>query len=212
LFTLLCGPWGRGLGVTSQSIPLEHQPAVAVRDVDALAPKAPGGEFAEVIALLDLSELQRGFLRSRWLGQVVWMEAAAARARRPYYVLRLTTVIGAIVIPALVSINITGVVDAAIGWVTFAVSLLVAASAAVEDALGLGERWRHYRQTAEQLKREGWLFFQLGGPYRRFKSDHAAAYGRFVDRIETLLQREVGTYLADVVREKEEDDEKGEGD
>lgn len=186
------------------SIPLEGEAAAAAGDRRERGSGGPvQSEFAGAIAAVSLPEAERRFLESRWLGQVEWMEAAAARSRRPYYALRLTTVVGAVVIPALVGLQLTGDFDLALRWTTFGLSLLVATSAAVEEFFSFGERWRHYRHTAEQLKREGWLFLQLTGRYRRFKGDHEAAYPAFSARVETILQTEVEGYFADVVSEEE---------
>ena len=80
---------------------------------------------------LRLSDDQRHFVASRWLESVLWMEAAAQRTRTRYYGLRLITIAGAVIVPALVSINAVGGTREAITWLTFAVSLVVALSAAV---------------------------------------------------------------------------------
>jgi hypothetical protein len=171
-------------------------------------------DLGELIAALDLSELQKHFLRSRWLDQVVWMEGRADKARDWYYRLRLTTIIGGLIIPALVSLSInsdlrsiltgTAIPTGFVPGLTFCLSLVVAISAALEEFFHYGERWRHYRRTVELLKIEGWQFFQLSGPYRRHKS-HAEAYPSFAARTEDTIQRDVDVYIAEVVREKEEE-------
>ena len=61
-----------------------------------------------LIESLDLSDFQKQSLRSRWLDQVLWMEKRASTARNWYYTLRLITIIGGVLIPALVSITFTG--------------------------------------------------------------------------------------------------------
>jgi len=94
------------------------------------------------------------------------MEKKAVSAQKRYYLLRLTAIVGGVTLPALVSLNISGEsVSAYLCWLTFCISLLVAISVAVEGFFNYGERWRHYRRTVEDLKREGWQFFQLSGPY-----------------------------------------------
>jgi hypothetical protein len=156
-----------------------------------------------LIGSLDLPELQQHFLRSRWMDQVLWMEGKADTARDWYYRLRVTTIVGGVTIPALVSLNLSGVVAATAGWIAFALSLVVAISAAVEEFFHYGERWRHYRRTVELLKNEGWQFFQLSGPYRRHKS-HSDAYRVFAARVEDINRLDVEAYVTDVVREREE--------
>ena len=114
-----------------------------------------------------LGEDRRHFISSRWLENVVWMEGAAQQARTRYFALRLTTIIGAVIVPALVSINAVGGSKAAITWITFVVSLVVALSAAVEGFFRFGDRWRHYRSLVEELKTEGWSYPRAERPVRR---------------------------------------------
>jgi Protein of unknown function (DUF4231) len=62
--------------------------------------------------------------------------------------IRLTTVIGAVVVPALVSINAIGKTATVVTWLIFSISLVVALSAAIEGFFQLGARWRHYRSSS----------------------------------------------------------------
>ena len=102
--------------------------------------------------------------------------------------------------PALVTLNLNGPARAPLSWATFAVSLLVAISAAVEGFFRYGERWRHYRRTAELLKTEGSQFFQLTGHYRRHTT-HASAYQLLASRIEDILQQDIDAYITTVAAE-----------
>ncbi|MDH5253248.1 MAG: DUF4231 domain-containing protein, partial [Nitrospira sp.] len=121
-------------------------------------------------------------------------------------ILRLTTIIGGVIVPALVSQNVGGGAATMIQTITFIVSLLVALSAAVEEFFHYGERWRHYRRTVESLKSEGWQFFQLSGPYANLT--HVQAYPAFAARVEELSREEVETYMTQVAKEKREKDDK----
>ncbi len=51
-------------------------------------------DLDELIDRLDLDDLKKRFMRSRWLDQVLWMEGRADRTREWYYRLRLATIIG----------------------------------------------------------------------------------------------------------------------
>ncbi len=159
--------------------------------------------FGEIVASLDdLGSLQKDFLTRRWLDQILWMEGAATRAQARYYSLRLVTVVGAVVVPVLVGLNLSGDVGEAVAWVAVGLSLVVATSAAVEGFFNFGQRWRHYRRTVERLKAEGWLFFELVGDYVS-ENGHAGAFPRFAARVEDLLREDVDVYVTQVVREKE---------
>ena len=156
------------------------------------------GDFTELIGSLHIHEAQRHYLRSRWLENLLWMESVAQRTRRRYYTLRLATVIGAVIVPALVSINAVGKTAGVVTWLTFGISLIVAASAAVEGFFRFGDRWRHYRGTVEAMKREGWNFHELRGPYRAAGATHQSAFPIFVDQVEAILQREAQTYISEI--------------
>ena len=158
-----------------------------------------------------LNHLQKEFLRFRWLDQVLWMEMRANHAKALYYILRLTTIVCGVIIPALVSLGYR--FENPLFWLVFVLSLLVAISAALEEFLRYGDQWRHYRLKVELLKNEGWLFFQLSGRrYRHFLS-HAEAYPQFARRVEKWNRLEVDEYLTQVMQDKDEDedDDKDEG-
>jgi hypothetical protein len=162
------------------------------------------GELAAVIDQLDLSELQKRCLRSRWLDTVMWVERKAKQAQRLYYALRLVIIIGGVIIPALVSLDLgTDPAAGLVRWAAFGLSLLVAISAALDGLFRFGERWRHYRLIAERLKIEGWQFFQLSGPYAHQRS-HAAAHPELAARVEEIIKSDVDRYITEVVREKPE--------
>ena len=69
-------------------------------------------ELEQLINAIDLPDLNKQFLRARWLEQVLWMEQKALDALWWYRVLRLTTIIGGVIVPALVGLSVTG------GWET----------------------------------------------------------------------------------------------
>jgi hypothetical protein len=158
-------------------------------------------DIGKMVDLLELSELQKHYLMSRWLDQVIWMEGKATHARDRYFLLRRTTIIGGAIVPALVGLNAySGIIGDAVYWFIFAISLTVAVSAAVEEFHSYSERWRHYRSIVEELKIIGWQFFQLSGEFRQYES-HQAAYKSFVDTIEQIMQKEVEIYISRVVKD-----------
>lgn len=168
-------------------------------------------DFSSLFESLGLKDRQAHYLRSRWLDQVLWMEGRAVRARDLHYKLRLTTIIGGVIIPALVSLNFVGDgnprAKQALAISTFVLSQLVAVSAATEQFFNYGDRWRHYRRSVESLKTQGWQFFELSGPYQPYKT-HDQAFNVFASQVESILQRDVEIYSTQVVqakREKEDD-------
>ena len=168
--------------------------------------------ICRLINQIDLPDLQKQFMKSRWLDQLLWLENRAEKSRNQYYLLRLITIIGGVIVPALVSVNINGDngtnnIQEILGWIAFGLSQAVAISAAVEEFFHYGDRYRHYRNTAEAMKIEGWQFFQLSGPYRNSQS-HAQVYADFAQRVENIIQRDVEGYLSEVVQEQTKEQKK----
>jgi hypothetical protein len=165
-------------------------------------------DLGGLIEALDLSDLQKLFLRSRWLDQVLWMGSKAATCQYRYYALRLVAIIGGVIVPALVGLKISdGIASGLIYWLTFLISLMVAVSLAVEEFFHYGERWRHYRRTVETLKIEAWQFFQLTGPYQAH-CNHQEAYPPFAARVEEILRQDVEVFISQVVKEKKGEEKK----
>jgi len=153
-------------------------------------------DFGEIVDGLELEPLQKRFFHSRWLDQLLWFEKKSRHNQKRYYALRLITIAGGIVVPAIVSLNVRqDSVATGLAWATFGVSLVVALSAALESFFHYGERWRTFRRTSEALKALGWQFFELAGPYAGYRT-HTAAFPVFVAQVELLVQQDVDAFIA----------------
>ena len=117
---------------------------------------------------------------------------------------RRLLVVGAVIVPALVSLSAlhgrTGEAARVGAWI---VSLTVAVSAAIEGFFQFGQRWRNYRGTVERLKTEGWLYLEQAGPYAASGS-HGETFGAFAARVEELITTDVDVYLTEVAVEKQQ--------
>ncbi|WP_008314203.1 DUF4231 domain-containing protein [Leptolyngbya sp. PCC 6406] len=156
---------------------------------------------------LTLSELHKDFIKNRWLDQVLWLEGRATKERNQHYFLRMVTIIGGVLVPAMVGFRSPDRprFQEAITWVAFGVSQTVAISAAVEEFFSHGEKYRHYRNTAEALKIEGWQYMQLTGPYREYPTAEDA-YPIFAERVEYFIQQDLESFVERL--EKKQDDGK----
>lgn len=168
-------------------------------------------EFNPIIDGLELTNLQKQFLKFRWLGQISWMENRANQARIWHQRLRLVSTIGGILLPALFTLSVNKFSQGSnatwVYWLTFSFSQVVAISAATEQLFNYGERWLHYRRSVESLKTQGWQFFQLSGPYAIYKSSgtHQEAFVLFVRQIEEVIQRDVEVYTTQMFQQKLEE-------
>ena len=173
-------------------------------DAATIPPKEGLGALVDELEP-ELDERQMHFMRGRWLDQTAWLEGKAKLCQRRYYALRLVAIVGGVTVPALVSLNVSSDassdVASTIAWTTFALSLLVATAVSVEGFFRYGERWRHYRRTAELMKSQGWQFFELSGAYESHDS-HKTAFRAFSTAVEQLLADDVDVYIRQVMRER----------
>jgi hypothetical protein len=173
-------------------------------------PAASTDRLASLLEALELAPVRKEMLRQRWLDQVGWMGRQARRARRRYLAVRIPVVLGGVAIPGLIAILLSaggkpdtflpGVSTEAVRIVAFFTSLMVAGLAAYEEVLHFGERWRHYRRSAELLKTAGWQYLTLSGAFKRFKT-HDDAFTAFTERVEDLLNQDVEGYMSAVTIE-----------
>ncbi|MEA5627492.1 DUF4231 domain-containing protein [Nostoc sp. UHCC 0251] len=159
--------------------------------------------FCGLIDQLDLSDLRKDFLKNRWLDQVMWLEGRATKERNAHHNLRMITIIGGVIVPALIGFQKGNQKwQEIVGWSAFGLSQVVAVSAAVEEFFGHGEKYRSYRNTAEGLKIEGWQFFQMAGPYRQFNA-HSDAYTIFAERVEQYIQQDLQGFISQLTERQE---------
>lgn len=160
-----------------------------------------GERMASMLESLELSPFRKELLRQRWLDQVAWAGTQARRMRRRYYATRIPVVIGGVAIPGLVTLSLTAAETGDLpGFraVTFAISLGVAGLTALEGFFQYGDRWRHYRRTAERLKSVGWQYLMLNGPFRQMES-HEAGFVSFTEKVEQILNEDVEGYLDQIL-------------
>ncbi len=127
-------------------------------------------QLGSLIDQLQLPDLYKQSLKERWLDQMIWADKKADQCRRWHYRLRLTAIIGGVILPALVGISVQLGQDSKFFRVwfpplTFTLSQIIAISVAIEEFCKYGDRWRDYRKLAEDLKSEGWQYLQSCGPY-----------------------------------------------
>jgi hypothetical protein len=175
-----------------------------IAPVSAKEPDDSPAGLNELIGAVELDNMQKAFLRARWLSDLQWQDRTAKKFQRLHYTFRLLAIVGGVIVPALVGLNPTeDFWHARVRVLTFVLSLLVAIAVSVEGFFRFGDRWRHYRRNAELLKSEGWMFFQKSGRYRNYKS-HGEAYPEFAEQVEGMLREDVEHYITDIAQERRE--------
>jgi hypothetical protein len=159
-------------------------------------------DFQSLIDGLELDDLQKSYLKSRWLDQVLWIENRAVSMRNWYRRLRVGSIVASAAVPLMLMVVSFNKDEKANNWIkgaTAAVSACVTVAVAVEELNQFGDKWYRYRRSAELLKSHGWQFFERTGIYRKYES-HQTAFADFTEQIETIIQRDVEVYIEDGIQ------------
>ena len=158
-------------------------------------------DFAEIIEQLELDQLQKSYLSSRWLDQVMWLEARAGDMRDWHRRLRIGAIVASAIVPILITVNFNEdkTIDKWLKVATVGISAFVTVAGAVEEFSQFGDKWYRYRRTAEVLKSQGWQFMERSGVYQDF-SEHRLAFPLFAEQVEGIIQRDVEVYVEEALQ------------
>ncbi|MEM9953575.1 MAG: DUF4231 domain-containing protein [Chloroflexota bacterium] len=166
---------------------------------------------------------ERFYIEYRWFSQWDYYDKKASEAKSTYYRYQTIVVIGALLIPALVSLNsaiarfiadlVAGgsadseaIIRIGVDTVTVFVSLLVAGSAAIESLYKFGDTWNSYRSAAEELQAEKNVYDMSAGPYE----SNPNPFATFVTRVEGIVANQNGKYFqavqAQIAKQSEENE------
>jgi len=151
----------------------------------------------KIIDTLELdSETDRGILKSRFLSEVVEYEKRKLKTKKYYDIFRFIVTTGSILLPAILSLGqmdpakLPRNFDQVTYWSSWTISLMVTASNGFLQLFSLDKNYFEYALTTEQLKTEGWQYFQLSGKYEDDIS-HKEAYKAFSKSIENIKRKQV---------------------
>jgi hypothetical protein len=151
----------------------------------------------EIINTLELdSETDRSILKSRFLSEVIKYEQRKMQTKKYYDIFRFIVTTGSILLPAILSLGqmdpakLPKNFDQITYWTSWTISLSVTAANGFLQLFSLDKNYFEYSLTTEQLKTEGWQYFQLSGKYEDDKT-HQAAYKDFSKSIENIKRKQV---------------------
>ena len=174
-------------------------------------------QVLDIINGLNLnSETDKSILKSRFLYEVLNYDMRRNHTKKYYNGFRFIVTVGSILLPAILSIGqmdpakLPKNFDRFSYWASWTISLTVTACNGFLQLFSLDKNYFEYAITSEQLKTEGWQYFQLSGKYEEYDS-HIAAYRPFCKSIENIKRKQVEKEFSgkgEVKKKKEFDFEK----
>lgn len=159
-------------------------------------------QVCEIIETLTLNSEPRknktsqSILKNRFLSEVLGYEKRRDHTKKYYDVFRFLVTTGSILLPAIMSVGqmdpekLPDNFDNISYWTSFMISLTVTISNGFLQLFSLDKNYLEFSLTVEQLKTEGWQFFQLAGKYEDYES-HEDAYKAFSKSIENIKRKQV---------------------
>jgi hypothetical protein len=168
-------------------------------------------ELRALIGGIKLSDAKMNeYVTARWLRYVQWWDLRSRKSKACYQWLRILTVVGGAMIPALVGLRelqLLQGVDGLFAIASIVVSLVVAISTGLEGVFRCGEIWREKRMATELLVSEGFSFLQLTGPYATLT--HQTGFKLFAQNVEDLIRHEIKDYVVATNPQQPPDDRLG---
>ena len=164
---------------------------------------------ADIIDNLELTELNKLIIINRYVRMMQKLDTSTYNTTFMFNFFSILITIGSILVPALLSIEnksffVTQTVNATndnnqkevniqshyIFWITFSISVVVTVSNGIIKLFAIDKTYiiRHLRYN--DLRRQGWLFFSLAGPYIKYNS-HNEAIRPFLFNIEKLRSNQI---------------------
>ena len=159
-------------------------------------------QVCEIIETLTLNaeprknKTSQSILKNRFLSEVLGYEKRRDHTKKYYDVFRFMVTTGSILLPAIMSVGqmdpekLPDNFDNISYWTAFMISLTVTISNGFLQLFSLDKNYLEFSLTVEQLKTEGWQFFQLAGKYEDYES-HEDAYKAFSKSIENIKRKQV---------------------
>ena len=135
-------------------------------------------------------------IKNRFLYEVMHYEYKRDSTKKYYNSLRFVMTIGSILLPAILSIGqmdptkLPRNFEAITYWTSWSLSLTITACNGFLQLFSLDKNYIAYSLVVEQLKTEGWQYFQLSGKYENALS-HGQAFKQFCKSVEGVKRKQI---------------------
>lgn len=135
-------------------------------------------------------------IKNRFLYEVMNYEYKRDSINKYYNGLRFVMTIGSILLPAILSIGqmdpakLPRNFDSITYWTSWSLSLTITACNGFLQLFSLDKNYIAYSLVVEQLKTEGWQYFQLSGKYENAQN-HGQAFKQFCKSVEGVKRKQI---------------------
>jgi len=140
---------------------------------------------------LELTNQQKESIVDRYIQLVLRYQTRTRFINTIFYVIKIFVLLGTIICPFLISFQSDQ--HTSYYWAVYILSLisstLVALLNGLDRAFLIDNKYYRINKTLEELKSEGWAYFQLCGKY--LNGTHQSMYALFCDTVENIHRTEI---------------------
>ena len=149
-----------------------------------------------IINTLNIDDTKKNIIRGRFLNEVNLYDSKIVSVKKWYDFFRFNITMGSILLPALLSIGqmdptkLPKNFEQISYWGSWILSLTVTVSNGFLQLFSLDKNYFMYSLVSENLKTEGWQYFQLSGKYEDMP-DHSFGYKIFCKSVESIKRKQI---------------------
>jgi hypothetical protein len=152
--------------------------------------------FDGAFNLVELTPVQKSVLKHRFMPLLYHLRIRTHRVSVLFHIGRIIVTVGSLIVPALLSIQMSGSGENITYWSTWTISLFVTICNALLTLFKLDKRYYYLHTCLEQLHSEGWQYIELSGKYSGFNTPtipptHANQFIYFCHAVEKIRMRQV---------------------
>lgn len=150
--------------------------------------------FKQALSTISLSAEKRTIIEERYINLLYESHMRCNRITTLYNTNRVIVTIGSIIVPALMSIELTNSGTIGINslhWITWIISLMVTISNGIMTLFKFDKKYYILHTSYEQLKTEGWQYLALTGQYKHSETTHENEFTLFCRTIEKIRMRQM---------------------
>lgn len=125
------------------------------------------------------------YIEQRVEDQLSWYDNSSQKNQRRHKLTRIIEMASASMIPFLSGASSSLILGISVSWIIGALGVVIAFTAAFSQLQNYQENWIKYRTVSEALRTEKYRFQTDSSPY-----NGQDKFGRFVEKIESLLNEE----------------------
>jgi hypothetical protein len=150
--------------------------------------------YEQTIDSLTIDDFHKKLIKTNWLDQIELMEFLTKKHFAFYNILNASSIILIGITPLILIIDVPTLSK---NIVVSTCSIISSIALTFISAYKYDDKWKHFRNIAEDLKLEGENYFELSSAYESYPN-HSEAFKLFCSKVSDIKRKQINTYIKEV--------------